>query len=314
MNVHDAKQTLLNRLGVASLAESLEFPLYFEIETSGVCNAKCQMCTVNQWSRNSYPFLKMELFRKIASEICSHQKHVRVVNLSRDGEPLLDKDLEEKISLLKEGGVPFVTFSTNASLLLEERARDLLASGLDDIMFSIDGYSKETFEQIRQGLHFEEVRSNVLRFISLRDKLAPHVKIRVRMVVQAANQHEVTDWAEFWRSQLKATDNVHAKSMHTWGNQLAGASSSCVEKLLHPCTSPFSTMIIRHNGMVTLCPLDFDFTYVNGNTVNSSIREIWKNGPQLQVFRQWHLEGKRDDLPLCRGCRLWEANTSRREF
>ncbi len=305
----DHQRFLCERLQLTDFDTYKDFPLYYEIETVNACNARCRMCTINKWQRHKDPFMPAPLFQKIAAELICHANRVRTVNLSRDGEPLLDKSLEDKIAQLKQGGISTVTFSTNASLLDERRAARLLASPLDDIMFSIDGSTRETFEQIRAGLRFDMVVANVKRFIDLRNKAASPMKIRVRMVLQPENAHEAEPWGAFWRSRLQPNDGVHAKALHSWANQLdAFQPVTPDEKLTTPCTSPFSTMIIRYNGDVTICPLDYDYKYINGNLAQRSIEEVWQHGAHFTTFRKLHLLGERDDFDFCRGCRLWEPD------
>jgi MoaA/NifB/PqqE/SkfB family radical SAM enzyme len=306
---------LKQKLNLDKFEDYLRFPMYYEIETVNACNATCKMCTVNKWRESRDPFMSPELFKKMADELIKYKDIVRTVNLCRDGEPLMDKKLEEKITYLKKGGIKHITFSTNASILTKKRALSLLTSGLDEIMFSIDGLKKETFEKIRAGLKFEKIVNNVLQFIKLRDDLLSGVKIRVRMVIQRENLAEVEEWGKYWRSVLQKQDSVHAKNVHSWGNKLENfIAVKEMEKLSTPCTSTFSTMIIRYNGDVTICPLDYDFKYVNGNIGECSIKDIWQSGAYFRNFRELHLQGKRDEFGLCKGCRLWDADKSKRVF
>ena len=306
---------LVQRLSLDSFEDCLSFPVYYEIETVNACNATCKMCTVNDWKKRKDPFMPDALFEKIADELIDNKDIVRTVNLSRDGEPLMDQKLEEKIHCLKKGGIKNITFSTNASMLNKKRALALLESGLDEIMFSIDGLSKETFEEIRSGLCLEKIVDNVRNFIKLRDETSSPVRIRVRMVLQKENMKEVEEWGKYWRGFLKESDSVHAKSIHGWGNQLENyVALQEFEKITQSCTSPFSTMVIRYNGDVTICPLDYDFKYCNGSIANQSIKEIWQNGIYFKQFRKFHLEGTRDEFSLCRGCRLWDSDVSKRIF
>lgn len=306
---------LKQKLKLDRYEDYLRFPRYYEIETVNACNAACKMCTVNKWGRNDDPFMSDVLFRKMADELTDYRDIVRTVNLSRDGEPLLDRKLEEKIAYLKKGGIRHVTFSTNAALLTKKRAESLLDSGLDEIMFSIDGLKKETFEKIRQGLKFEKIVGNVLQFIKLRDQTVSKVKIRVRMVIQRENLSEVEEWGGYWRSVLQRQDSVHAKNVHSWANTLENYEAvKETDKLTTPCTSTFSTMIIRYNGDVTICPLDYDFKFVNGNIMDQDIKDIWQQGAHFRKFRELHLQGMRDEFDFCKGCRLWDSEESKRSF
>jgi len=306
---------LEKKLSLDKFEDYLSFPAYYEIETVNACNATCSMCTVNDWGKHRNPFMSDEIFERMADELIDYKESVRTVNLSRDGEPLIDKKLEEKIHYLKTGGIKNIAFSTNASLLSEKRALALLESGLDEIMFSIDGLKKATFEKIRTGLCFEKIVDNVLNFIKLRNETSSSVKIRVRMVLQEDNVTEVEEWGKYWRGFLREQDSVYAKNIHGWGNQMEGyVALQEFERIEQPCTSPFSTMIIRYNGDVTICPLDYDFKYCNGNIADQSIKEIWQNGMYFKQFREFHLEGTRDDFSLCMGCRLWDSDVTKRIF
>tara|TARA_B100000315_G_C14552949_1_gene576754 strand:+ start:644 stop:1582 length:939 start_codon:yes stop_codon:yes gene_type:complete len=306
---------LEQRLSLDNFEDCLRFPVYFEIETINACNAGCRMCTVNEWQKSGNPLMDDAVFNKVADEIISNSNTVKTVNLSRDGEPLLDKKLVEKIYYLKKGGVKNVAFSTNASLLSEKWINDLLNSPLDELMFSIDGYAKVTYEKIRKGLDYDKVIKNVKEFIKLRDSTGSKIRIRVRMVIQEENEDEVEVWGNYWRGCLKPQDLVHAKYIHSWGNQLDNyVSLKDEDRLGTPCTSPFSTMVIRYNGDVTVCPIDYDFKYVNGNVKKDNIQNIWMSGIHFRHFRDFHMKAMRDEYDFCKGCRLWEPDIARYEF
>ena len=81
-----------------------------------------------------------------------YKDQIEYVTLFFMGEPLLDKTLPEKIKYSKDAGFRGLNIATNLALLTEETSKKLLDSGLDTIIFSIDGVKKETHEQIRQGV------------------------------------------------------------------------------------------------------------------------------------------------------------------
>ena len=55
--------------------------------------------------------------------------------------------------------------ATNVQLLDQNRAHQYIDAGLDDIMLSIDGITKKTFETIRVKLDYETVVNNTLNLI-----------------------------------------------------------------------------------------------------------------------------------------------------
>ena len=137
----------------------LDYPKYVEVETVNACNARCPMCTIDEWTRNT-PTMKDDLYKRIADDLIDNRKYLERVSLYRDGEPLIDKKLADRVNILKTGGIKKVSISTNVSLLNERASKDLLNAGLDVIIMSIDSLDKEVFENIRVRLNFEEVIDN----------------------------------------------------------------------------------------------------------------------------------------------------------
>ncbi len=295
---------LANRINLQDLSESLNFPKYFEVETIRACNARCSMCTVHEWKDKNNK-MEEQLFDKIAEEMSHYSEWINHVCLSRNGEPLLDANLVKKIKLLKKYGIKHVTFSTNASILSEKKAIELIESGLDDIRFSIDGITKETFESIRKGLNFEQVIKNCLKFIELRGS-STKPRIQVRMTLQDSNKHEEEDFQKFWKSKLTQNDIVSSKPMHSWGNQLESYKKNGLDvETSIPCISPWSTMVIHFGGTVPLCGCDYNNKFALGDANKNTIKEIWQ-GEEYKKIRQIHSTEGRNKIPLCIGCNVWD--------
>ena len=98
----------------------LEFPKYIEIETVNACNARCPMCTINDLERN-YPVMKDDVFNKISDEIIDNKEFIKRVSLYRDGEPLIDKKMPQRINKFFESGIKNTSIATNVSLLNEKK-------------------------------------------------------------------------------------------------------------------------------------------------------------------------------------------------
>lgn len=300
-------KSLKNRLGLDNLSDALYFPKYFEIETVRACNAKCKMCPI--WEHpEDYGRMEKKLFDKISSEMSNYPSWINSVCLSRNGEPLLDKNLAEKIKTLKNYGIKDVTFSTNASLLNKNKSIELIESGLDDIRFSVDGYTKKTFESIRQGLDFYEIIENCLRFIQLRNEKGNKPRIRIRMVLQDENRHEENQWKTFWLSKVSPQDIVCSKEMNTWGNKLKNCNEDMLKRYSTiPCISPWSTLVSLYDGKVPLCGVDYNPSFNLGDLNSSTIKEIW-NSENYEKIRKMHSSNKRNDIPLCCGCNIWDLD------
>ncbi|MBF0419575.1 MAG: radical SAM protein [Magnetococcales bacterium] len=304
----DLKEYLRRRINIKENYDALlRFPRYFEIETVNHCNAHCPICTVNDWKRQS-GLMSDHVFDKIAEEITTPENTQQIIRVSlfRDGEPLLDKKLSERIARLKNGGIKHVSITTNVSLLDPKRAMSLLDSKLDSIVFSLDSIHKETYELIRVGLNYEEVMNNALNFIRMRDESKAKTKIQVRMTRQQLNKSEWNEFHAFWRNNLREQDRVFYHDVHNWGGQNIAVSLLQQSGQIHlPCVALWSLCVIFANGDIPLCNVDYMNNHGNGNVMNQSIYNLW-NSPLIQQRRQDHLNGNKGKITLCQTCNAWE--------
>jgi MoaA/NifB/PqqE/SkfB family radical SAM enzyme len=303
---HEENQKIAQRLHLGRLDEALHFPRFFEIETVNACNARCTMCTINDWEKGQNVIMSEALYAKFVHEVAGYADWVETVCLNRDGEPTLDKQLPKRVKMLKEAGIRRVTFATNGQLLLPPLVHQLLDAGLDDIMVSIDGVTKETFEAIRLRLTYETVLQNTLNLIRIRNERNAALTVRVRMVLMERNRHELNDWLAFWKSHVGPQDRIYAKPMHTWGNQLGQESAEVVAQYAEkPCISPFSTVIIEVDGKVPLCGVDYNVKHPMGDFSRQTIKDIW-NSPAFTEVRLRHATKRRNEIAMCRGCHIWD--------
>ena len=304
------KQDIANRLGIEDYESIKRFPKYFEFETINACNARCAMCTIDEWDGSPKKVVSDFIWDKFVKNVAEHTDWIEKITLTRDGEPLLDKKLAQRISDLKRVGIRKVVMVTNAQLLNEARTLELLESGLNEIMFSIDGVSKEVYEKIRKGLNFEKVVSNVENFIQERDRSFKKTQIRVRFIEQNANKHEGREWLDYWKSRTnEQSDSVYIMPLHSWGNQLNDEENEKVKKMAnYACISPFSSMAMHYDGRVGLCGVDFGSKFFMGDFSKQSIEEIWNDKQGFEKMREWHLSKQRNNIWLCKGCDLWDRD------
>jgi radical SAM protein with 4Fe4S-binding SPASM domain len=289
-------------------ASLVEFPRYFEIETVNACNARCPMCTIDDWDRRD-GLMKDDVFQKIADEIGEHADVVKRVALYRDGEPLIDRKLATKVAELKGRGVRKVGISTNAALLTPTKAEGLLISGIDEVLLSVDSLVPDVYEKIRVGLDFQEVMDNCLKFIALRDELGSDCQVWVRMIRQESNYAEWPTFERFWRSKMKPTDRVDYRYLHNWGSQLVKFRPVVEASTDKPCIALWSLMVIFANGDVPMCNVDSNLRHQLGNVRDSTIAQLWQSAEQNRR-RDLHLTGNRAAIPMCTSCTVWseEAN------
>jgi radical SAM protein with 4Fe4S-binding SPASM domain len=117
--------------------------------------------------------------------------HLEKVTLQGLGEPLLAPDLLRMINYAAARGIR-MGFNTNGMFLTPDRSERLVRAGLDWLHVSLDGATKETYEDIRHGSRFERVRENVIGLVQVMRRLgAERPRIMLVFVAMRRNVHEL---------------------------------------------------------------------------------------------------------------------------
>ena len=308
LNLEKETQLISKRLNLQTIDQINYFARYVEIESFDGCNLNCVMCPLGKDIYEGGGAIPQKLFKKIVGELVPYADWIQVVCLSRNGEPLLNRNIASMVKQLKDIGIKRVNFSTNATALIEKRSYELIKSGLDEIRFSIDGFTKETFEKVRKGGKYEKILNNCLRFIKIRDEIGKgKPQVQIRFVEQKANTHELENWKNFWLTKVQPTDIVASKKMHSWGNELKNYEGNIDQNVTKPCISPYSTLEILYDGTVPLCGCDYKPTVILGNVKKHSLKEIWNNA-KFKQMRDLHSSGNRNQIPICVGCKIWDTD------
>ena len=101
------------------------FPEVIQVQTVTGCNADCVFCPNKKVSAGlAHGRMSADLFHRLADEISTWE--TRRVSLYLMNEPLLDRQLPEKIAFLAERKKPgtLITLNSNGSALDEEMAAD----------------------------------------------------------------------------------------------------------------------------------------------------------------------------------------------
>ena len=182
-----------------------DFPDQVYVELTNACNARCTTCATPQMLRPRR-VMAPELFRGIIDQCARHQAKKILPFLH--GESFLVPDVLDYFAYIR-GKAPqsHLNVTTNGSRLTAEISERILEEDLlDSIIVSIDGGNKQTFEAIRLGLSYDEIRSNVLHLIRRRNELGktrPHISIA--MVTTPENRHTRDELQEAWKDALKDT-------------------------------------------------------------------------------------------------------------
>ena len=142
------------------------------IEPTVLCNLNCYKSVCNHDSgiihTRSRMYFPLEEFKPV---IDGGAKTLNRIDFFNYGDPFVHKDAAEMIAYVKEHykGI-YVYTSTNGLMLDDEKIKKIVASGLDEITFSVDGGDQESYSKYRQGGDFNKVLEIMRKMVIERNK------------------------------------------------------------------------------------------------------------------------------------------------
>jgi len=264
------------------------WPLIANIETVNSCNAGCLFCYHSKMKRESM-VMDGGLYQEIIDQCAG--LGINQVMLNAYGEPLMDEYLPQRISYAKKKGIGRVGFFTNASLLNTEKAKELIASGVDEICVSLDAATQGTYQDQRRGLDYDRVIANLRGLLKLR---AGRPKVHLFFAAFAQNKKEIGLFKRAWQGKVDSVNIGSGYSTDVRGME---------RKNFPPCPYLWKRIAILSNGEVALCCQDYDASSTIGNLRSSGIREIWQ-GKTMETYRKAHLAGESGSISACGRCEL----------
>jgi MoaA/NifB/PqqE/SkfB family radical SAM enzyme len=137
-------------------------PIGLSLAITNNCNLRCKMCSR---TANLKKLKIMNMSKKVYLEALKYVKN-KDVTFCGLGETLCHPNLFEFIKLANDRNNK-VYFTTNANLLTEKIAKELLKYDIESIAFSIDGVD-DNYNRIRNGGNFDTVIENIKRFAELK--------------------------------------------------------------------------------------------------------------------------------------------------
>lgn len=231
---------------------------YIHPEVADVCNFKCKFCPPD---KRSYKMFDIEKFRKVL-DIAKDTPILGVwynwIQLNGNGEPLLYPHLLETIQIAKER-FPFCEFTSNGSLITEEKARELLASGIDEINISLTGVIPEVYQHFQgSGIPYEQCKAqletviqNVKTLAKLRDELHAKTYIQLRYIRSDDSASHLKDYVKFWKGT--GVDEIFVTSLWSFKRKKDNKKLKVLR-----CSNAPRRYQISANGDVFPCTCNYD--------------------------------------------------------
>tara|TARA_X000000950_G_C13840810_1_gene630164 strand:- start:59 stop:1420 length:1362 start_codon:yes stop_codon:yes gene_type:complete len=304
------KSIINKKIQAEKLVEHEVNPLCIDIEVASICDLACPFCF-----REHEVTPDKIIDEKFCYSLIDQAADLNVPSIKFNwrGEPLLHPKLPKFISYAKKKGILETIINTNATTLSEKKSRELIDAGLDFIIYSFDGGSKETYEKMRPGRFkknkFDEVYKNIKNFKKIKDKTkSPFPYTKIQMILTNETMHEIDNFFKLFEDYV---DDVSLSQYTERGGEIKDLSKSelaaynkkineenlpsgtpylkeisgeiKISKGRIPCEQPFQRLMITYEGKVAMCCFDWGAKHIVGYTNPKSFNN--KND-YLSVFNK----------------------------
>ncbi len=212
-----------------------QFVCIVNLETSTLCNRKCDYCPLSIYDRGDQILMGDELYSQIISDLASISYH-STVSLNLYNEPLLDEKIFLRIQeLRKKCPDCFIKFNSNGDYLTREILDKLVESDLNAIFLTLHTPKGKEYND-KDRLSVFEKFFNKLELDYKINEIIPNEKIvsdmnykGLRLLTEAHN------WSEYGNDRGGSIESLSAEVRNT------------------PCVRPIREFTIAFDGRVYPC-------------------------------------------------------------
>jgi len=289
-------------------------PWTASVEPSALCNLQCPECPIgsHMLTRPSN-FIDLEDYTRWLDQM---QPQLFYLILYFQGEPLLHREFPELIRIARRRRIHTLT-STNAQVITEALARQLVEAGLDEIIVSVDGTTEETYRQYRRGGKLDKALRGIENLVKARHELRrKNPLIRLQFIVMRHNEHQIPEIKALGKKL--GVDRVELKSAQIYDpadpNRILPQNPRYARYLMNDkgllelkkqrsrgCMKMWEGTVLTWDGQVLPCCYDKDADHSFGQaTATASVKDILNNLP-ARDFRMKVMHS-RSHFEMCRGC------------
>lgn len=297
-------------------AKPFGYPVIAQVEPTNFCNLSCPLCVTTSETHSRPPAsLPLETFKLLIDEVGDY---LLLIILWSWGEPFLNPDIFDMIAYAKSKGIVLHS-STNGNVTFNEETADrLVDSGLDSLVFAIDGATQETYAKYRQGGSLDAVLSNLRSVVAAKKRKSSKTPLlTVRFVVMQHNEHElsaVQDLAKELGADMFAIktvdlppargddlDHDYAPGDEHYRRYEYEPGGYTRKKLPFSCMRPSKRISLTANGDIVSCEWDYKLLHSFGKLdAPGDAMRCWKGKAATEFRSEFNLGN--NDCYLCRDC------------
>ncbi|MFH1583252.1 MAG: radical SAM/SPASM domain-containing protein [Candidatus Falkowbacteria bacterium] len=301
----------------------LKAPFSVLIDPGNLCNFRCSFCPTGHpqlLKKVARPngMMDFSLFCKIIDDLRGFGRKLEKINLYKDGEPFLNRNLARMIAYAKNKKISKNISTTSNGLLIDEsRAIEIIEAGLDSIRISVEHVTDAGYKKITgTPTQYESIRKNVEFLFKSKEKRKSALKIHTKIIDTGLSNLEkdkfIKDFAGISDSinidLIDGRNNTHGYDF-TLGRgifSITDYANNPLKKDRKVCPDPFFSMAVNFNGLVSVCCVDWSLDTIMGDANKESLVDIWR-GEKLREFRIMHLNGERKKINICANCQVLQG-------
>lgn len=178
-------------------------PFFCDLIVTETCMLNCRMCRMWQ-SKNDAKDIPVVFWQRFIDSLAEFLHGASAQIQLVGGEPLMKA---ETISLIRHAGSKGLatTMTTNGYLVDEKMASEIVVSGLNTLVFSLDGIKSQTHDFLRGKPGVFDKTVAAIYLISKYRKNTP--RINIVTTIMGPNLNELTELAQ-WANKEKIIENI----------------------------------------------------------------------------------------------------------
>jgi len=289
------------------------FPSYFSITLGmAACNHSCLFCPQSVEKPKEKKWLELEVLEKVLNGMPEKGIELQVSSYS---ETIFAPNLIPALKLMKKirPNLP-VVLATNGASINKDIINEFINIGLDVLQFSFDAADRKSYTTLMQVDNYEKAVEGLNTICRIRDERKSNMKIITHIMAFANQKQGYRSFRNQWKDKV---DSISIRNVGNWGDDSLTLKNQLAQKgfvplyqppsVRYPCASIFSHFKVSYNGFYYPC-----IAYIPGKADNSEwclgdAREIsfFQAWERLGEMRNLHLQGKWNEIPLCRTCDVW---------
>jgi radical SAM protein with 4Fe4S-binding SPASM domain len=305
-------------------------PFIYTVDIGNVCNLRCPLCpTGYNGLQRSQGLMKLGDFERILEKIKPYAIEVVLHNW---GEPFLNPHFCDMVQMAKQARVG-TAVSTNLNLVRRGTSflRQVVDSGLDHLVVSLDGTTQAVYEHYRKNGDVERVLANLRELIVYKRTTAKASPvIEWQYLVMKHNEHQIEEAIRLAKSI--GVDEIGFTGAGLPFDELKNLDLAAEWLARNPryrgydpqlmldrgylydvkCFYLYRAMTLNPHGEVSPCCALHHSKWDFGNLLDSSLDEVW-NSEHYRSARSL-FSRKRTSDPVdtaCHHCPLFKYESTR---